>query len=369
MPAVSPEIISRYKNFWDGANTDALVSISYDKGGADAGEKGLLKPWMAGSAEWIFARAVIRAYETGDHSAVTEAFDVMEHELERTAYAGAGYPYANMNTGAGCVAAFITGYANFYNDTVWFELGEPWDYEKIISLPHDFTTPFAETQLAAVEAAAKRFGGGAVITPLDLGGLADVLSSLRRTDGFLYDMIDRPDDVKEALHVLRAIWKHFHDRMTAIIEPANDGLYTSWTRMLSDSLYYPSQCDACAMISPAMFDEFVWPTLSDEMSSYGRTLYHLDGSGEAPHLDTMCKNPSLKVIQWVPEPAAGHADAVYYPIYEKIIALGRKIIFDGFRGTRGELAALLKRFPCEAFCVFLEADGYDDAMRLMEALS
>jgi len=48
-----------------------------------------------------------------------------------------------------------------------------------------------------------------------------VLSSLRRTDGFLYDMADHPGEVKEALRVIRSIWETYHARMTEIIEPAN----------------------------------------------------------------------------------------------------------------------------------------------------
>jgi len=120
------------------------------------------------------------------------------------------------------------------------------------------------------------------------------------------------------------------------------------------------------MISPDMFNEFIWPTLSAEISSYNKTLYHLDGSGEAPHLETLCQNPALKVIQWVPEPILGHGDPSYFPIYEKIISLGRKIVFNGFRGGAETLSAIFERFPREAFCVFFDAPGYDAAQRIME---
>ena len=367
MPAVSNEITARYKEFWDGTNTAPLIGVTYDKN-AGGLNRALLKPWMENDTGWIFARAAIRAYETGDTAAITEALDVMEYELENTGYTGCGYPCVNLNTGAGCVAAFITEYARYYSGTVWFELATPWDYDKIIALPEGLTTRYAETQLLAAEMAAKRFKGGAVLTTLDLGGLADVLSSLRRTERFFYDLADHPDEIKAALTTLRKIWKNFHDRMTAIIEPANEGLYTSWTRALSDTLYYPSQCDACAMVSPEAFDFFIWPTLSEEFSLYKKTLYHLDGSGEAVHLDTMCVNPALRVVQWVPEPAVGHGDARYYPIYEKIISHGRRIVMNGFKGGTADLAALFKRFPKEAFAIFLDAPGYDAAMRKMDLI-
>ena len=367
MPAVSSDIITRYKEFWDGTNTAPLICATYCKNLGDK-TKAPLKPWMENDTGWVFARAAVRAYETGDMAAVDEALDVMEYELENTGYAGCAYPCVNLNTGAGCVAAFITEYARYYSGTVWFELDTPWDYEKIIALPENLTTRYAETQLAAAGMAAKRFGGGAVLTTLDLGGLADVLSSLRRTERFFYDLADHPGEVKAALITLRKIWKNFHDRMTAIIEPANEGLYASWTRTLSDVLYYPSQCDACAMVSPEAFDEFIWPTLSEEMSAYKKTLYHLDGYGEAVHLDTLCANPALRVIQWVPEPAVNHGDARYCPVYEKIISHGRRIVFNGFKGGTADLAALFTRFPKEAFAIFLDAPNYDAAMRKVELI-
>ena len=365
MPAVSSEILSRYKNFWHGRNAEPLLNVAYAKNAAGAPP---LKPWMGGNADWIFARGALRAYETGEMSAVADALDVMEHDLGNQGFLCEGYANANLNTGAGCVAAFVTGFANYYSQTVWFELDAPWDYDKIIALPADRTTRFMETQLKAVEMAAERFKGGAVLTTLDLGGLADVLSSLRRTDGFLYDLADRPGDVTAGLNALRGVWKRAHGRMVAITEPANGGLYSSWTRILSDTLYYPSQCDACAMVSPAMFDAYIWPTLSEEISAYEKTIYHLDGSGEIPHLATMCTNPALRVIQWVPEPALSQGDESYYPLYEQIISLGRKIIFNGFKGDLKKLPAFLKRFPREAFFISLDFSNYDDAMRAAESV-
>ena len=367
MPAVSNEIISRFKDFWDGRNADVLMNVVYNKDKKSAADAGLMKPWMEGSAGWLFARAVLRANETGSLGAVREALDVIEFNLEREGYAAEGFPDVSLNTGAGCVAAFITGYARFYSETVWFELERPWPYEKILAFPFNHTTPFAETTLEAVRIAAERFAGRAVVSPLDLGGLADVLSSLRRTDGFFYDMIDNPNEVKEALRVVRGIWKNFHDRMAAILAEANGGLHSSWTRTLSDTLYYPSQCDACAMISPAMFDEFIWPTLNEEFNDYDKTLYHLDGSGEIPHLETLCSNPALRVIQWVPEPALCQHDESYLPLYKKIIGLGRKITFNGFKGTREDLKKFLKILPREAFYITIWANDYDDAMRWLEA--
>jgi len=367
---VSDEIVKKYVDFWNFKNEGPLVGVSYESENYKSPESlGLVKPWMEGDAGWIFARAVSRANKIGDMSPVADALDIMENEiLNNTCYAGAAYPIANMNTGAGCLAAFITGYENFYGDTVWFELEKPWDYEKILALPKDHATNFAKVSVEAVRMAAERFKGRALLTLLDLGGLADVLSSLRRTDGFLYDMIDKPDEVKKSLRVVHEIWKNYYYQLQKITGEANAGLCTSWTAILSDTPYYPSQCDACALISPEMFKEFIAPTLNDEFALFDKTIYHLDGSGEIAHLKMMCENPSLKVIQWVPEPTVGHADTSYIPLYKSIIEHGRKIIFDGFRGEFDELVNLMKILPGGAFFLHLWAENKNQAEEWLDRL-
>ena len=368
MAIVADGIRQQYREWWDCKNKDALMFVTYPKPGRKTPEEmNLVKPWMDGHTEWIFARAIGRAYADGDMRPVEDAVRVMALELENEAYAGAGYPAVTLNSGAGCVAAIISEYARYYAETVWFELDEPWSYEKIRGLPADCTTRFAEVTLEAVKLAAKHLGGSAVISQLDLGGLADVLSSLRRTDGFLYDMKDRPEDVKAALEIIQAIWKHWHDRVETELDKANGGLHTSWVRALSDTVYYPSQCDACAMISPEMFREFIMPTLSKEFNFYERTAYHLDGSGEIPHLGIMCEEPALAAIQWVPEPAVSHWDEQYHPLYDAIIGHGRRIIFNSFKGGPYELKRFLGRFPRESFLITAHAKDEDEAVQWINA--
>jgi len=367
MMSVSSNIISNYKKFWDGSNTNPVVYITYNKKGKSVSETGLVKPWMEGDHSWIFSRAVIHAHSTGDMSVIKDALDIMEYELSMACYAGDGYPILHLNTGAGCVAAFISEFARFYNDTVWFELDEPWDFDKILALKPDFCSTFSDITLEAISQAAARFKGHAVLSCLDLGGVSDVLASLRRTSGLLYDMSDSTGDVIASLDVIYHIWKNFLDKMCNILEPANKGLYSSWAVVLSDEPYYPSQSDFSAMISPSSFDKIIWPSMSREFSIFDKTLFHLDGSGQIPHLDTLCSHPSLRIVQWIPEPMTRESDKAYFPLYENIIAHGRKIAFKGnYTDTAEILAELFKHFPREAFFMPVISPSYDEAMRVLE---
>jgi len=364
MSVVTKEVLQEHLNWWEGQNDNALMCVSYQKPDAKSAEEaGLVKPWMEGSISWVFARSVLHAFKTKDMVPVADALEVVSHQFANQDYVGAGYPTFQLNTGAGCVAAHITEFSRFSGDSVWFELDEPWDYERILALPADITTPYADVTFEAVRMAAERLGGETLLGTLDLGGLGDILSSLRRTDGILYDMVDQPDKVKAALEVIIDIWKTNHDQASALISPANDGLCTGWIGVLSDTTYYPSQCDASALVSPDMFAEFFLPTLAREFTFFERTAYHLDGSGQIPHLDMICAQPTLRAIQWVPEPNVGHGDERYHALYKSIISHGRKIIINQYRGDLDCAKRLFKKFPASSFAITMSCADYDDARR------
>ena len=86
------------------------------------------------------------------------------------------------------------------------------------------------------------------------------------------------------------------------------------------------------MISPEMFDEFVKPELIESSLKLPRTFYHLDGSGQLSHLDSLLTIQTLDGVQWVP--GAGNPECAEWPeVYQKISAAGKKI--QTSRGKKG----------------------------------
>ena len=355
---VSAGIIQHHEAFWNGTNKDALLSISSVS--ADfhdsARKKGLVKPWMEGTW-WYFAKATEMAHSTGDFTCVEDALKLYAHQYEMTTYAGVGYPMFFANLGAGALAALLTGYSYLDDNTVWFELDKAWPYEKILSL--DSFHPYADTVFKVMEMTAEHLRGRAVVSNIDMGGLADVLSSMRRCDGILYDFYDYPAEVIQALDLLLKFWFKAHDTIDALLRTSNGNLYTHWVGNLSTRPFYPHQCDVCALVGPEQFREFILPSLAAEMARFPATVYHLDGSHEIVHLDALCESPTLRAIQWVPEPGVPFYDERYYPLYKRIIELGRKIIFSGWPGSCDSLRGLFKMFPREAF--FITVGGKDIA--------
>ena len=106
--------------------------------------------------------------------------------------------------------------------------------------------------------------------------------------------------------------------------------YNAWMNIPSSKPWYPLQCDFSYMISPAQFEEFIIPHLVEQVNHLERSVYHLDGVGEIPHLDMLLDIEDLTAIQWVP--GAGQLDKwneKWFPLYRKIQDKKKNIILNG----------------------------------------
>ena len=227
-----------------------------------------------------------------------------------------GVPTLFTNLGAGCLSACLGGGYKLAPSTIWFAppIVHSWDnppapvldeqslmWQHVVRLQnyyaHDPEICFSIT---------------------DLGGIMDIVASLRGTENLLYDLYDDPEAVKAYSAKVTDQWFIAYDKQIEVIRKA--GLpYASWMGIPSEKPWYPLQCDFCAMISPAQFEEFVLPDLVRQTEYMERSIYHLDGPGELPHLDMLLDIPGLTGIQWVPGDGRPHtADPAWFDIFRRI---------------------------------------------------
>jgi 5-methyltetrahydrofolate--homocysteine methyltransferase len=83
------------------------------------------------------------------------------------------------------------------------------------------------------------------------------------------------------------------------------------------------QCDFCYMIGPDMFDDLVKPELAAMCAKLTNGFYHLDGTGQLPHLDSLLQIEELKGVQWVPG-EGGKPWAEWPEVYRKIRDAGKR---------------------------------------------
>ena len=148
----------------------------------------------------------------------------------------------------------------------------------------------------------------------------DTLSSLRGPQRLVFDLIDRPHQVKRALEqVCQA-----HSEVMAALAKELD--MDTLGAVNVEGLYFAGrhsrpQCDFSAMISPAMFREFVIPCLKREAQDAGAFTYHLDGQNAICHTEALCELKALDIIVYAI--GAGTEDRDWNFLYEKIDQLGK----------------------------------------------
>jgi hypothetical protein len=152
----------------------------------------------------------------------------------------------------------------------------------------------------------------------------DALSALRGPERLLFDLIERPRQIKRALEqVCQA-----HSEVMAAL--ANELDMDNIGSVNVEGLYFAGrqsrpQCDFSAMISPAMFREFVIPCLESEGRDAGAFTYHLDGPNAVCHTDALSELSALDIIIYAI--GAGTEDRDWNFLYEKIDRLGKGQVF------------------------------------------
>lgn len=156
----------------------------------------------------------------------------------------------------------------------------------------------------------------------NLGGIMDIVESMRGANNSLMDLFDDPEEVQRLQNDIYSCYKKAYVEMINRIDVDKTMGYTGWITLLSKKPYFISQCDFCCMIGPDEFDEFIFDMLKKEVELIERSFYHLDGPGAVRHLDRIIEC-GFKGIQWIN--GAGSApldDPCWDNVYKKIHEAG-----------------------------------------------
>ncbi len=293
--------------------------------------------------------------------------DKAEYDMENTYYVAEGIPFLFTNLGPGCLAACLGGGYELAERTIWFDrvpFVTDWENPPEISLNTD------SEMWGHIERLQNKFltSDKLNVSITDIGGVMDIVASLRGTQELLYDLYDYPDEVKEFTNKITKIWLDFYKQQLEVVGK-NGQPYNNWMNIPSSKPWYPLQSDFCAMISPAQFEEFILPHIAEQSASMPRSIYHLDGPGEIPHIDMLLDIPTLTGIEWVA--GDGHEpvwDEKWFPLIKKIqdkkknVVLRRAISMNDLAGAE----KLIKTFDPVGLYLSVTAPDKDSADRILE---
>lgn len=287
-----------YEKFWERTNTDrCILNMSYPKEG--------FVPYRAPASleeQWLDEEYIYNAYK---------------HKTANTGYLAEGIPFLFTNLGPGCLAACIGSKYGLAQRTIWFDQ-DPMikEWESAPEIKFDEQSEMWQ-HIVRLQ---KKFATDPDVnfTITDIGGILDVVASLRSTESLLYDLYDYPDEVKECTEKVKAEWFKVYDMQLKTVSKTGQPI-NNWMNIPSSKPWYPLQCDFSYMISPAQFEEFVLPHITEQANYMERSIYHLDGVGEIRHLDMLLDIPTLNGIEWVA--GAGETplwDERWFDMYRKI---------------------------------------------------
>jgi hypothetical protein len=258
---------------------------------------------------------------------VEECIGDFTHAYGNYRYPLHSYPLLTINLGPGILAAYLGAEVTVRPETVWFSKSPPLQLNQDIELDPQswWYRKTREMTSLSVELGHDKFITGMT----DIGGTLDVLSSLRGAEQLLIDLAESPRRVTEWSNQITDAWlKSFWD-FCGVITPRQVG-YAGWMGLWAPEPWFPLQCDFANMISPAMFEEFVAPSLQTVARSLTYSIYHWEVPGQFPHLDCLLSMPEIDGIQWNPGPQLEPPDSPkWYPLFRKIQAKGKLLVLSG----------------------------------------
>ncbi len=266
-----------------------------------------------------------------EHNELVSYYTDVERVLERNTadfkssyYAGEALPILYPTWGDSGYALYANAEYKYHGNTTWFTpVIKDWETDKIAI---DKNTEIIKKHVEFVKQIAKEAKGKFLMSAPDYIGNLDALINLRGPEETIMDLIDEPEVIKKGIKTMTEAVKTIGSDFFKIINEACDGgsgfaWYNTWAKGRHNLV----QCDFSAMISPAMFEEFVLPDLSEICEWLDCPVYHLDGQEQIRHLDMILSVKKIKMIQWTN--VAGQPDKLnFIPVFKRIQAAGKGLL-------------------------------------------
>ena len=248
-----------------------------------------------------------------------------EARLAATYFGGDAIPHADTQVSAGDLAPMLGARWDYAPTTVWFTpcIDDP-DTHPPLHIDRDNEEYRALRGI--IEANRARAGDRYLVCMPDLIENMDILAALRDPQTLMMDLIERPAWVEGSIERINQAYFQIFDEFFELIRDADGGNVFAAFQIWGPGKTAKVQCDASAMFSTDMFNQFVLPALRAQCDWLDYSVYHLDGPEATHHLESLLSIDSLNAIQW--QPGARNAppdDATWHDMLRHILAGGKGV--------------------------------------------
>jgi hypothetical protein len=233
-----------------------------------------------------------------------------DHSFRQTFFGGEAFPtWTGGYPGHCSIPAFLGCPTTLDFETGWWDpivTGEEID---VRSLKIDRNHRWWKFTISLLERAVKECQGRSIPSTGAFGGCGDTLAGIRGSDRVLLDVLDRPEQVRDAEEYLMDMWFEVFDAFYAITHDAAEGS-TGWFPLWAPGKFYAVQNDFSYMISPELFRKIFLPVIERHTKFLDYSVYHVDGINAFRHVPALCELPRLQALQILP--GAGKPSPLHY---------------------------------------------------------
>lgn len=278
-------------------------------------------------------------------------------------------PFVFADYGTLSLAPLLGAQVNFGEDTVWYgPAGLAPDLDR--KLVFDETNPFWSNLLAIVDESRALAGDDYFVGSPALAPGLDVLAELCGTAELMTSLALEPEWVHSKLEEIQEASYRALDALYPHIRAADGSMFHAFFMFWCRGRAGFAQCDAAAMISPTMFEEFCIPDLREYCRRFDRVLYHVDGPQALPTVDALLEVEGLSAIEFTPGPQLPTgADPSFFDLYRRIKAAGKSVQAVWIKPAAEEVERLLDAVGPGGMYLEIEygsMDEVEDIARVVE---
>lgn len=293
--------------------------------------------------------------------------ELFESVISQVRFLGDAFPHFFPDLGSSVVASFLGWEPHFGQRSMLNEAGPGIPLEEIedyVLYNPDSIWWFRCKEFLQI--ALSRFHGRVLVGFPNLGGALDILACLRGSQHLLMDLIIAPSSVQRLEEKIVHVWNQYLLELSQLFTESGQEMTTSWIGVLGLGRTFPIQSDLSSMISPAMFEEFVVPSLCAMSQLLDHCIYHWDSPGQIRHLDHLLRIERIQAIQW--SPGFGNPpcdDEIWLPYYRRITDSGKGLLLTHVKPAR--VHALASALPKERLAMNVICNSVEEAQDLLSS--